>query len=150
MLISHHLPKNQDFSSWDALLIELLPGSYIPFFIESIRRLNDQDLLCRLEEIGNREEARKLLNKAVFTSVNYSIKEPESASAAKYVGYTLYDGDVALGTIASVVQSGSNEWFILPYEGKEIMIPAVNDLIEYIHPPTKIIRMHLPEGMLEL
>ena len=63
---SHQLKRNTRFSQWDCLMVELNPGSFIPFFIESIKSIANDECICKLEEINNRDEAKLILNKFVY------------------------------------------------------------------------------------
>lgn len=150
LMISHHLEEANDFNTWDALMIELNPGSYIPFFIEEIERLNDQDLLCKVEEINSREEAIGLNGKNVYTSPHYHVKLKKENSWEALIGYQVIHEGKNIGTIHSIVNLSMNMLFQIDLNGKEILVPATEEFILEMDPKKKIITMQLPDGLMEL
>ncbi len=147
---SHQLKRTTRFSQWDCLMVELNPGSYIPFFIESIKSIANDECLCKLEEINNRDEAKTVLNKLIYSSINYTVESINTINLQQYVGYMVHDGDVVVGEIAEAIESKMNNMFLVHYNGKEVLLPSQHDLIESIDRKNKIIHMNIPEGLLDL
>ncbi len=147
---SHQLKRTTRFSQWDCLMVELNPGSYIPFFIESIKSIANDECLCKLEEINNRDEAKTVLNKLIYSSINYTVESINTINLQQYVGYMVHDGDVVVGEIAEAIESKMNNMFLVNYNGKEVLLPSQHDLIESIDRKNKIIHMNIPEGLLDL
>jgi 16S rRNA processing protein RimM len=69
-----------------------------------------------------------------------------------YVGYTIQQTDgTPLGTIDAVDDSTANILFcVVKPNGSDLIIPASDDYIVEIDDEQKIIKMELPEGLLEL
>lgn len=147
---THALRKNTRFDQWDCLLVELHPGSYIPFFIESIRSISDTECLCKFEELDSREAARALANKNIYPSVNFTVEDVIKPGIRRQIGFMVYDGDRMIGEVIDVIEGGQNEMWVVQYGDKEVLIPSQADWVEFIHPGNKMIKMNLPEGLLDL
>lgn len=150
VIIAHEVVPPLQTATWDCLMIELNPNSYIPFFIESIEETTEGELICKLEEINAREETRSVLNKAVFTSINYTVKTESENGFGQYIGFTIYNGNTKAGVIDDILEGGAQLLFQVNYQEHNVLIPAVEVFITKIDVSKKIIHMNLPEGLLEL
>jgi len=145
---SHHLKRNTKFSQWDCLMVELNPESYIPFFIDYIKSTTSDECICKLEEIQNRDEAKLVLNKNIYASINYSIETLTTLTLQQYVGFTIFNGEIEIGVVTDAVESTMNKMFVVNHQGHEVLLPSQQDLIEKIDVKAKTIIMKLPEGLL--
>ncbi len=67
------------------------------------------------------------------------------------VGFSLYDeADQLCGIIKEVNDQTAQHYFILNLEGKEIVIPIIKDWILELNRDDKIIKMQLPEGLMDV
>lgn len=150
VIFEHTLKESSDFDNWDALMIELHPKSYIPFFIEEIREFSDKNLLVKVEEINSPEEAKSILQKEVYASPNVEIEEDEvETDIISLIGFTLYDGENKVGMIENLLNPNLSPLFILNEDKEnEILIPANEELIVSIDCLKKEIIMKLPEGLI--
>ena len=150
LIISHELDDTRDVSGWDAFMIEVNPGSYIPFFIEEIEWLHGDEIQCKLEGIQSREEATRFNGKAVYSTIHYHVKRKKENEWDSLIGYDVYHKDHCVGRITGLVNLAMNVLFQLDKDGKEILIPATEEFIVGIHPTKNQIEMNLPEELLEL
>lgn len=146
----HQLNPKSRFNQWDCLMVELNPGSFIPFFIESIKSIADDECICKLEEIHNREEAKVLGGKNIYASPNYNIQLKVENKLSKYKGYIVFENEIMIGEIIDTVEGNMNDMFLVVYQGKEILLPAQKNLMLNINTTNKTIQLHIPEGLLDL
>ncbi|MBK7763534.1 MAG: 16S rRNA processing protein RimM [Bacteroidetes bacterium] len=146
----HQLQTKTRFNQWDCLMVELNPGSFIPFFIESIKSIADDECICKLEEIHSREEAKVLGGKNIYASPNYNIQLKVENNLSKYKGYIIYSNEQKIGEVIDTVEGNMNDMFLVDYQGKEILLPAQKELMLTINTNNKTIDMHIPEGLLDL
>ena len=129
-----------------------LDGIFVPLFIEEYRFRNDSSVLIKLEDISSEEKARRFVNKDVFFPKKYlNEEEVEEAPADYFIGFHITDtvhGE--LGSVTGINDSTPNILFIVDQREKEVLIPANEDLIVEIDEKNKIIRMDIPEGLLQL
>ncbi len=123
-----------------------LSGSKAPFFVEEYKTAG-ADLVLSLESIDSPEKAKGLVNKKVFLEENLVRPETEE----EFVGYMVHDAlKGPLGEVSEVSENGVQQLLHVNYEGKEIILPMVEDFIEAIDHEKREIRYKAPDGLIEL
>jgi 16S rRNA processing protein RimM len=150
VVFEHQLSDSASVNSWDALLIELLPQSQIPFFIENIKKQSNSSYLVKFEEIHSPEDAKEILQKNVYLSPNVREEEIKiTVEADSYIGYTLFDNEKKVGIIDNILNPKTNPLFIIHENSEnELLIPANEELFVEIKTAEKIVIADLPEGLL--
>jgi len=102
-----------------------------------------------LAECDSRTKAEELRNSGIYIEK----KELPELEEGEYYSYQLIgikvkttDGEY-LGDIAEILSTGSNDVYVVRDGEKEILIPAIEDVIEEIDLEGKIIRVKLIEGL---
>lgn len=125
----------------------------VPYFIEWIQDLSDDELKVKFEEIDSPEDAAAFTGKDVYIpKVSEGDKGKKSFSVDEIIGFTVIDevhGNI--GTIAEVMELPQQEILkVVSETGKEILIPLVEELIVAFDVETKVIEIAAPEGLIEL
>ncbi|MDR0232302.1 MAG: ribosome maturation factor RimM [Dysgonamonadaceae bacterium] len=141
-----------DESECEFLVCEI-DGIFVPFVIESYRFKSDTTALIKFDGIETDTQAKLFTNLDVYFPKQYLQEETSSeiASWDYFIGYTLIDdtlGDV--GIITDVDETTINTLFIVERAGEEILIPASEDLMAGLDEENKIIKMIIPEGLIDL
>lgn len=140
-----------DTTDCDYLVIDI-EGILVPFFMEEYRFKGAETALVKFEGVDTQERARALTGCLVYFP-RHLASDNEEASWAEIVGYHLvdcHDGKV-LGTIGSVDDSTVNVLFeVETPEGRNVLIPASEQLIIRVDKHKREIEMEIPEGLLEL
>lgn len=119
--------------------------------IEEVRYVKNMVLL-KLEGINNIEEAEKYKNFYLKISKKDAIKNlPENS----YLVVDILKCEVfteegeCLGKMVDVMQTGSNDVYIVKNkEGKEILLPAIKDVVKNIDIQNKKIMVKLMDGLI--
>lgn len=143
-----------DDSTWlkqgDVLFVELRLNSFIPYFVQSVNAANQQDYLITLDDVDSAEEAKKLVNKTVYVKEDV-LEQAEVDSPLMYIGFNLVDKTTGgLGEIEDVMLIGKQWIARLTIEGKEVLVPLVDEMILDVNKKNKFIRMDLPHGLLQV
>ena len=127
-------------------------GILVPFFIEEYQIHSNENAFVKLEDIESQEQAKELTGSEVYFPRSLSDSEKECVSWVEIIGYQLYDTKKHLvGTIQSVDDSTINTLFEIKTEkGKDVLIPASEDLINKVDIKNRKIIINLPEGLLDL
>ena len=136
----------------DYLVLDI-DGILVPFYMEEYRFKNDEVALMKFEDIDTQEAVRQYTGCDVFFPRHLSDSDDDSLSWAEIIGFSLVDAQtgVNVGTISHVDDSTLNLLFdIVTPDGDDLLVPANNDLIEEVDADKHIIRMTLPEGLLDL
>ena len=123
-------------------------GSMAPYFIKEIKQGN-QNYIVSLEEVDSIEKGRALVGKKV--SVDSSLINTEKEDEFSWLGYNLIDKNFgSLGLIEEVTTNGQQVLVRLNYQGKEILLPLIEDFIERVDDMQKKIFFNAPNGLIEL
>lgn len=122
----------------------------LEFEIESVRYQKKQVIL-KLKGIDTIEEAEKYREDYLKINRNKEEKLPEDTYyIVDLIGLDIYteDGEL-LGKLDDVFSTGSNDVYVVKNgEGKQILLPAISDVIKNIDLEQKKIVVNLIEGLL--
>ena len=145
-----------DRAESEYLILEV-DGILVPFFMEEYRFRSDETALVRFCDINTQEQARQLTGCDVyFLRSEVPADEDGELSWAQIVGFTVRndaaDEDAApVGTITAVDDTTINTLFdIKTPDGRDVLVPASDDLITDVDTEAHTITMIIPEGLLEL
>lgn len=134
-------------------LVCRMDGILVPFFMEEYRFRSDTTVLVKFEGIDSEEQARRMTGVEVYFPKSLTEESREGDYTWNYfTGFAVVDAVYGeLGQIEAVNESTMNVLFeVVSASGKEILIPAGEDLIEDIDHKNRKIYMNLPEGLLAL
>ncbi|MBK9735721.1 MAG: 16S rRNA processing protein RimM [Saprospiraceae bacterium] len=125
-------------------------GSYIPYFMESIRETNH--LLIKFEDVEGPEAALSFNQKDIFLKKNTVTSQVYANKLEKesLIGYSVFDTDVKIGIITNIEQFPQQIMASVDYRGKTVYIPLVDQLIKKIDDNNAVIHMELPAGILDM
>lgn len=135
----------------DPLFITL-DGQRVPYFVEEIEMVAEDQAVISFEFIDNLEEARKVSGCEVFFDPSrYPVRNGEGSDPENLVGFRAMDRKgLDIGLITGVLSHELNPVFLVEHGDREIMIPVNEDLISGIDPVLQIIYFDLPEGLIHL
>ncbi len=134
-------------------LICLMDGIFVPFYLEEYRFRSDSTALVKLERIDTAEQARRFTNVEVYFPVKHA---QESAGEAEltwdyFVGFRIEETHMGyLGDITNVDTSTINTLFVVNHQGQELLIPAQETFICNIDHKHRVIKVSLPQGLVNL
>ena len=146
----------EDLVQSEVIFIEM-GGKPVPYFLESIREGNA--ILLKLEEVDSKEAAIKLSSKAINLRSSDILEEHERTleptenhlQFQKYVGFSIQSTEKDLiGVIEEIQEFPQQEMALVMYEGREVLIPLHESLIDRVDEQQKVVWVHLPEGLLNL
>ena len=124
----------------------------IPFFIESLSLHKSTLLRIQFESVKTEADADNLLGTELYLPLNLLPK----LSGNKFYFHEVIDFTVTdtnfgtVGTITGVNDTTAQALFEIDHDGKEVLIPISDDLIEKVDREKKDIRITAPEGLIEL
>lgn len=136
------------FSNLKTIYIKIKSG-LTEFKIEQVRYVKNMVML-KLAGIDTVEEAEKYRN--LYIKILRD-QEEELEAGSYYVVDILgckvnTDANQELGKIVDVFQTGSNDVYVVKDEqGKQILLPAIKQVIKNVDIKNKIITVHLLEGL---
>ena len=150
LVLTHVVGESNWLKKDDVLFLELNKGSYIPFFVTDAKAANNEEYVLNLEDVAEVESARELIGRHAYVKEDILTKHVND-SPLLWLGFNIVDKEKgSLGIIEDVLQTG-HQWLAkITYEGREVLIPLVEQMIIDVNVRNKFIRVNLPEGLLEL
>lgn len=133
-------------------------GLLIPFRLESWRtKAGDIDLL-KFADIDDCKDVEGYIGRTVWLDKEYlSVGEEEVIDLfdfAHYVGYTVRSADTEeyIGVITAVDETTINTLLSVSREGSdgELILPIAEELLVSVQPENKSLRLHIPDGLLDI
>lgn len=119
--------------------------------VESYRN-HKNFLLVKFEEIDSGEEAEKLKNLQIkIDSTEVGELEENEFYFHEIIGCEVFDeNDKNLGEIIDILTPGANDvWVIKGENGKEILIPYIEDVVKKIDITSKKVNIEVMEGLID-
>lgn len=137
------------FEDLEAVYIEKAK-ELIKYNIQEVK-YNKNMVLLKLEGIDDISEAEKYKNCYIKINREDALKlEENSYFVVDIIGLEVYtEEEELLGKVIEVFSTGSNDVYTIKNsEGKEILLPAISEVIKKVDIPNKKIIVHLLEGLI--
>ena len=137
------------FEDLEAVYIEKAK-ELIKYNIQEVK-YNKNMVLLKLEGIDDISEAEKYKNCYIKINREDALTlEENSYFVVDIIGLEVYtEEEELLGKVIEVFSTGSNDVYTIKNsEGKEILLPAISEVIKNVDIPNKKIIVHLLEGLI--
>lgn len=137
------------FERLESVLIDI-NGKLTEFNIEKVR-YHKQMVMLKLKGIDSVDEAEKYRNHYIKINREDEEELPEDVYYIQdLIDCEVYtDEEMFLGKIDDVFPTGSNDVYVVKtMENKEILLPAISDVIKKVDIENKKITVHLLEGLI--
>lgn len=150
LVLKHNLGKKTSLKGLKALFIEEKKESFIPWFIESTRIKNEEEIYLKLEGVNLREQATRLTQKEVWLPEEDFKKFSAKSSPINLLGYEMVEGERVLGKILEVIEQPHQILCRIEFNQKEAYIPLHQETIKKIDRTAQKVIVSLPPGLLEI
>ena len=130
-----------------------MDGILVPFFLEDYRYKTQSSMLLKLEGVDTEEAAREFTNRDVFYPLELMDEDELLGDVTwdNFIGFTVIDEKAGeLGKIVDVDETTVNVLLQIEYQGKDLLLPAAEDLVKHVDFDKRELLMALPEGLLDL
>lgn len=141
----------EDYIDLDSVFVEI-KGNLVPYFIEDFNLHKTDKAIVALEGIDTIEKAQALVGSALYLPEE-ALEELEEGQFYYHdiPGYTVVDNTLgALGEVVTVYTPGAQDLIAMSYNGFEVLIPVVDDIVIRADHEQKQIHVNLPEGLLDV
>jgi 16S rRNA processing protein RimM len=151
LILQYDRKGKNPFRQLKHVFVELKRESYIPYFIEAQKNINEEQVRVQLDEVNSVESARELLGKNIYVEKElYATLYPKGVGG-DLTGFVIEDQALGrIGPIQSVFETPGQVIASVSYKGKEVLIPLAENIITRIDASVKTIKVVLPEGLLEV
>jgi 16S rRNA processing protein RimM len=150
VILKHNLGKKTSLKGLQTIFIEERKQSFLPWFIESAKIKNDEEIYLKLLGIDVREQAIKLTQKEIWIPENDFKKFSATSSPINLLGYQIVENEKILGKILEVIEQPHQLLCRIEMAEKEVLIPLHEGTIKKIDRKNTQVIVELPEGLLEI
>lgn len=131
------------FASIDALAV--------PLFIEKFERRGHSSALVTFADFDTQERAAELVGLELSLRTDDEEADDDIIYLEDLVGFrATFDGHPLRGEITDYIDNEQNPLFAITAEGREILVPAAEEMISALDIDAREITFVLPEGLLDL
>lgn len=127
----------QEINSSEPVFV-FFDGLPVPFFVESFTQRGRSRAIIHLTDVDNLEDAEEIVGREIFLDAEFEDEDEED-----FTGWTLYNGDTALGIVSGMIDIPGNPCL----EVGDALVPLHEDLIREADPVRKVLVMDLPDGL---
>jgi len=150
LILLHVLGKKLVLKGVEAIFIEQVKHSFIPYFLQSSKAKTIEESYVMLEGITTKEQTKKLISKQVWLLEADFRRLVGNDSPISLLGFQLYNENELIGTIDEVINQPHQVLLKVMYKGKEALIPLHEQTLQKINRKTGEVHVILPDGLLEL
>jgi 16S rRNA processing protein RimM len=150
LVLKHELGKKTSLKGLRIIFIEEKKNSFLPWFIESAKIKNEEEVFINLEGIITREAAIKLVQKEVWFNEADLKKFSAKSSPINLLGYAIINNKKLIGEISEIIEQAHQILCRIEINKKEVLIPLNEDTLRKIDHKKKEVNVSLPEGLLEI
>lgn len=151
LIITHSLGKKTALTGVTALFVEEVKGSYLPYFIETSKAKDEEEMYVKLEGVHSKEAAARFISKPVWLLDAEFRKLAGKNAPISLLGYELItDEEENLGPIEEVIEQPHQVLLKIALDGKEALIPLHQETLDKIDHPKKRVYVTLPDGLLDV
>jgi RimM protein, required for 16S rRNA processing len=150
LILDHRLNKKTLLKNIEALFVEEVRNSYLPYFIQSAKAKSNHEIIVSIEGVGSKEAAQKFIQKNVWLNELDFKNAVAKNSTASLIGYMLIDGDNELSVIEDIIEQAQQVLAKITVKEKEVFVPLHPELLQKINHRAKKIYINLPDGLLEV
>ena len=148
--IKSYAQSEESFLKAGKVFLQLNSGETLEHPVLSLRP-HKNILLMKLRGLNTLEEAEKYRGAAILIRKDALTREGEEYFWHELIGLRVYMGDGEyVGTIRHVLPTGSNDIYVVREGEKEVLVPAVHEVVKEIDLINKKMIISYLEGLLDL
>ncbi|MDN5317225.1 MAG: rRNA processing protein RimM, partial [Thermoanaerobacterium sp.] len=116
--------------------------------VETVRFIKNL-VIVKFKEINDRNEAEKLRGKLIKITRDNAVKLDDDEYFIKdLLNMKVYtDDQKELGILKDVLKTGANDVYVVKTDDRDILIPAIKDVIKKVDIKERKMTVHLLEGL---
>lgn len=122
-----------------------------PYGVKKVRLEGGESVLLKLEGVDTADAARAMRNFELAVPIDQAVPlEADRYYWHEIVGLEVWtDTGVDLGKVQDVLRTGSNDVYVVGTGAREILIPAIEDVVKRIDVQAGKMTVHLIPGLID-
>ena len=150
LILQHSLAKKLGLKGVEAIFVEQVKGSYLPYFLLTSKAKTHDETFVQLEGISTKEQAHRLISKQVWLLDADFRRLAGNSSPISLLGYKLFNEEEYIGNIEEVIEQPHQVLLKITYNGNEALIPLHDETLDKIDRKKGEVFVKLPDGLLEI
>lgn len=150
LVIKHVLKKKLTLKNVEAIFVEEQKGMHLPYFVQSAKPKNHEEVIVTFDGIISKEKAQRLVSKNIWLSEDDFKKLADKDAPVALLGYSIINEGKNLGVIDEVIEQPHQILVRILINGKEALIPLHEESLLKIDRRKKEVHVSLPDGLLEI
>lgn len=150
VVLQHALGAKTDLKGLETLFIEERQSSFLPYFVESTKLKNNEEVFIKLEGFNTKESCKRILQKQVWLLKADFDKYAGKSSPISLLGYMMINENKEIGEVIEVIEQPMQVLCKIIYQGNEALIPLHEESLQKIDKKKKQVFVNLPEGLLDI
>lgn len=146
------MPMTSDLSRFDYLLFVSVnyEGKLREFRVTGAR-FHKNMVLIKLQGVDTMDEAEKFKGQELLVHRKHARPlEEDEYFICDLIGLEVYEEDQCLGTLADVLETGSNDVYVVKQPGKrDLLLPALKSVVLKVDLEGKRMEVKVPEGLID-
>jgi 16S rRNA processing protein RimM len=141
----------EEYEELDSVYVEI-KGELVPYFVENFNLQKQANAIVKFEDVNTIEKAQALVGSSLYLSLD-ELEElgNEEFYYHEIKGFTVVDQTQGeLGVVREVYSLNGQDLIAMDYQGAEVLIPTVADIVLHADKEKKQLMVNLPEGLLEV
>jgi 16S rRNA processing protein RimM len=149
--IQSYAESLQIFEADASIVVRIVGGSEDVYKIDWIKP-HSRGALLALKNVNNRDRAETLVGAdLIIAKADLPALEAGVYYWYDLIGLKVFTTDGRhLGKVASIIETGANDVYVVKDDAREILIPALESVVHTIDLDAKIMRVELPDGLEEI
>jgi 16S rRNA processing protein RimM len=139
------------YSEMDSVFLNI-KDDLVPFFIDNIQ-IRGKKSIAKFEDMDSIEKTQPIIGLDMYLPLNLLPKlEGNKFYYHEVIGYTIFDKGTQqnVGTLKAIYEGSGQDLLAVDIEGKEALIPIVDEIISSVDHENKNITVDLPLGLIDL
>jgi 16S rRNA processing protein RimM len=150
VVLQHALGVKTDLKGLETIFIEERKGSFLPYFVESTKVKNEEEVFIKLEGFNTKESGKRILQKEVWLLKADFDKYAGKSSPISLLGYMMINENKEIGEVIEVIEQPMQVLCKIIYCGNEALIPLHQESLQKIDKKKKQVYVNLPDGLLDI
>jgi len=150
LILKHALGKRTTLKGVETIFIEQQKNSYLPYFIQSSKAKDTDEMYVQVEGVESKESAHRLVQKNIWLLDEDFRKIAGKTAPISLLGYILIADKENVGPIEEVIEQPHQVLLRISLNGNEALIPLHEETLQKIDRKKKEVHVVLPDGLLDI
>ncbi|SIT13694.1 16S rRNA processing protein RimM [Zobellia uliginosa] len=152
VLVKLDADEPEIYENMESVFVLMKDNTLVPFFIDKCRLHKSELLRIDFEEVKDEAAANRIMGHELYLPLSVLPKlEGDKFYFHEVIGFDVLDevhGNI--GKITGVNDSTSQAIFEIDKDGKEILVPIIDQIVKKVDRDNQAIHVSTPDGLVEL